>query len=265
MRLFSRYFHLYLLILRGSVMEVMMYRQNFIIWSIVHLLELVVNIAFFQFIFLRTQSIGGWNMFEVLILLGYMELMLGLGGITFYPMMYGFARMVRRGDLDWKLVKPVDAQFLITFPWLDTSDMMSLLTGAILMAYGVIKLGISNPILNISGFIILLVSAEIILGSFITMLITLAFKSPKLDHIENFFWTLQWLGRYPVSVFKGVFHFIFMFIIPVGLTASLPARTLAGVLQSEYFIISIFFAVGLFILSRKLLLKAIGTYSSASS
>ncbi len=260
-----RYLKLYLSILKVSLMVTLTNRADLLVWTGVHAFELLIYLVFFQAIFLRSTTLGGWNAYEVIILLGYMEVILGLGGMTIYPIMYGFSKMIQKGELDWKLVKPVDIQFITTFSWLDTTDLMSIITGLVLMAFGVYKLGPANIIFNLIIFIVLFISSMMILYSIILLLVSLAFKSTSMNSVDSLFWNFQMLGRYPISVFKGVTYFIFMFVIPLGLISSVPARVLAGVIVPEQIFVSIVMSISLFYISRKVFLSNIRGYSSASS
>lgn len=264
MKTLIHYFRVYLCIFRNSLMIVISGRADFFLWTLVHIFELYINIQFFQIIFLRTASIGGWNIYQVLVLLGFMELTIALGSLTFYPMMYRFAKMIRQGELDWKLVKPIDVQFLVSIPWVDISDSMSIVTGTILMGYGLSHLT-TLFLPNIFVFLLDLFLVMMIMYSFIVLMLCLAFKSPNISYIEYFFWNIQWLGRYPATVFKGAVHFIFMFIVPVGLISTVPVQTLFGQFNLTHFLITLFYAVVLFILSRKVFLGNLKNYTSASS
>lgn len=260
-----RYFRIYLFTLRNSVMIMLSYRTNLLMWTIIHAFELLTNIVFFNIIFLRAGSVGGWNINQVLVLLGFMEMTLGLGSLTFYPMMYNFNKMIRKGELDLRLVKPVDTQFLISFPWVDLDDFISIPTGLLLMGYGISQLGVQNLTINILAFIPSLILAEIIMYSIIVFLLCLAFRTTTVNYIENVFWNIQWQGRYPATVFRGIIHAIFMFIVPIGLISTIPAQVLFGRFDWRYFLIMVVYAVGGFLLSRKAFSNNLKRYSSASS
>jgi ABC-2 type transport system permease protein len=245
-------------------MNLITWRAHLAIWTFVHAFELLINIVFFSAVYLRTNTIGGWNIYEVVILLGYMELLLGLGSLTFFPMMYDLDSVIRRGDLERKLVTPLDIQFVMSFPWIDTSDIFSLITGTLLMVYGVIKLHPMMLAFNILAFIILLVSSELIIYSIIVLLASAVFKVTRLK-IDSLFWSVLFIGKIPITAFKGATYFILMFIVPIGLVTAVPARTLAGVFDPVYFGLSVVFAVVLFTLSRKLFLHNVRNYSGVGS
>lgn len=265
MKILLRYLRVYLFVLRNSIMNMIIYRADFITWTVVHAFELLTNVAFFKIIFLRTSSIGGWDIYQVLVLLGFMEMTLALGSLTFYPMMYNFSEMIRKGDLDWKLVKPINTQFLITFPWIDVSDAASLLTGILMIAYSLSHQNGLNLFINVPVFLVHLFLAMIVMYSLVVLMLTMAFKTTRINYIEYFFWNLQWQGRYPATVFKGVVHFVFMFIVPIGLISTVPAQTLFGAFDWRYSLALVSYAAILFFLARKVFSDNLKGYSSASS
>lgn len=260
-----RYLKLYFSIFGRSVSLLLVSRLSFGVWSVVHILGLLINFLFFNIIYLKAGTLGGWNIFEVVILLGYMELVMGLGGLTFYPMMYDFSQMIRKGDLDWKLMRPVDVQFLISFPWLDISDVLSIVSGIIVMGIGLYNLHPEFLAVNVIVFIFLLILSMTVLYSFVLLLLTLAFYTTRLVSVDSLYGSIQWLGRYPESIFKGVAHFIIMFVVPVGLVSSVPAQALVGVFNPLYIAYLAVLAIALFVISRKVFLGQIKNYSSASS
>lgn len=265
MRRLRTYLRVYLTILEDSIMMIATYRVDFFVWAIVNILELVISIVFFQAIYLRTPLIGDWNIYQVLVLLGYVNLLMGLGGLTFFPMMYEFSEMVRTGDLDRKITKPIDTQFLASFPWIDVWDFVYIPMGLLVMVYGLNKLG-GVPLLGgLLAFLILVFTSLLIMYSFLLLALSLVFKSTKLEAVDHLFWTIIQLGKYPITVFKGISYFILMFIVPIGLITTVPVRFLIGIINPKDFFISIVFTVFFFALSRKIFLLNLKNYTSASS
>lgn len=265
MKELKHYLKVYKRIMEIAAQLLVEWRSGFLIWSIVHAVELAINLGFFAVILQRTPIVGGWDIYQLAILMGYMEMLIALGGLTFYPMMYNFGEDIRNGDFDLKLCKPMDIQFIASFPWTDVSDLFSLVTGLFMITFGLVHVQSPHLITDVALFIVLLVSSMIILYSMIILLLTLSFKVTQLESISNLYWTMTWMGKYPVSVYKGLTHFIFMFVIPVGLVASVPARTLAGYWEPKYIISSLLMAPVLFLVSRRVFLDNIRHYTSASS
>ena len=107
LRLFGLYF-------RVGAMGEMQYRLNFFVQLFQSALQLGTAIAGLAVIFTYTHSLGGWRPEEVLALVGVYTLVGGMIGLVIYPSMEQFISSVRDGTLDFTLVKPVDAQLLMS-------------------------------------------------------------------------------------------------------------------------------------------------------
>lgn len=259
------YLKVYLRIFAASIMMVSTYNVDFLFWTVVHALELVITIVFFNAIFLRTPVVGEWNIYQVIVLVGYINLLMGFGGLTFFPMMYEFKDVVRKGELDWKITKPIDVQFLVSFPWIDVWDFVFIPQGLLAMGYGLSRLGGFHFINHGLPFVVLTACSMVIIYSLATMGLSLVFRYVRLETVDHLIWTMLHLGKYPVSVFKGISYFILMFIIPIGLIATVPVKAIVGLLEGKDLLISLVFAASLFFLSRKIFFSNLRYYTSASS
>ena len=106
------YLKLYFLIFRMSLMEILVNRANFILWTLTHTASLAAMVLFFNSIYGNTNSINGWSQYQTLLVLGVCTLISGLCSMTFFPFIYSFERELINGDFDFKLTKPADVLFL---------------------------------------------------------------------------------------------------------------------------------------------------------
>src|SRR5881628_566265 len=65
-----RYFEIYGIMLRNSLICEMSFKANFILWMVVEVLWFVGQIFFFGIIFGQVDKIGDWSKWEVVLLLG---------------------------------------------------------------------------------------------------------------------------------------------------------------------------------------------------
>ena len=75
------------------------------------------------------------------------------------------------------------------------------------------------------------------------------------------------IGRYPESVFRGSFKFLFTWVLPVILVANVPVRILTEVAATPWAAIGQLAATSLLVLgfTRWFWLRGLGRYASASS
>ncbi|MFC1780349.1 ABC transporter permease [Patescibacteria group bacterium] len=260
-----KYIKIYLLILKISFMNVSAYRINFFIWAGIHLLSMTINFIFFSIVFSNIPEINGWNFHKTLILLGTVNLFSGIGSLTFFPFMYDFSSKIHSGKLDMLISKPIDIQFLASFPYCDIEDVMFLLNALIIFVYAIPNIYTPNFLINLPGFFILIISSCIIIYSIITLFQTLAFKAIKIDSISTLIWNVVDIGKYPVKIFEGTIRIVFMLVIPAGLLITVPAEVLLGIYDWKWIVTSLVLAATLFTISRKVFLNGLKHYSSASS
>jgi ABC-2 type transport system permease protein len=90
------------------------YRVQFFLQMFQSLLELATALAGLSVIFAHAQTLGDWRPDEVLALVGVYFLVGGWIGVVVQPSMEELITAVREGTLDFTLVKPEDAQLLVS-------------------------------------------------------------------------------------------------------------------------------------------------------
>src|SRR5262245_46346515 len=117
----GRYLRLYLAFARFGLASEMAFRANFLVKLTVEAMWLGVLILFYELIFARTDSVAGWDRERYLFFIGCHYALGGLIEALFLENCTGFAELVRSGELDHYLLKPIDEQFLITTRHIDWS------------------------------------------------------------------------------------------------------------------------------------------------
>src|SRR4051794_4665823 len=117
----SRYFRLLGIQLRTSLLLGLQYRWDFALeglleafWTITALVPLVV-------VYQDRRSIAGWSFPEALLVLGWFTVLQAVIEGAINPSVTQVVEHVRKGTLDFVLLKPADAQFLVSTakfqPW----------------------------------------------------------------------------------------------------------------------------------------------------
>lgn len=246
-------------------MNEMVHRENFWTWAIVHSMTLLSMILFFRIIYNGTSSINGWTEYQSLLVLGVGTLVTGLGSLTFFPFMYNFGQDIAEGDLDMRLLKPLDVHFQSAFHWVDTEDFIVVPNSLLLITYALWKLHPSHLLINIVGFIPVFISGMVILFSVLTLIQSMAFKLIRVDSVANFYWSIVNITKYPAKAIKGLGLISSMLLVPIAVISSLPAEILFGRWDWTWIVGSIVSAIILFAFSRWVFMSALRHYSSASS
>ena len=104
------------------------------------MLWLAILVAFFRTVFARTSAIAGWNEPQYFFFVGCFFAMNGLIEMLFLDNCNEFAELVRTGDLDGLLLKPIDEQFLITCRRIDWGCAPNILMGSVLMVIALVQM-----------------------------------------------------------------------------------------------------------------------------
>src|SRR6185503_6872017 len=92
----------------------MEYRGNFYLSILEMFLVIGTSIAAVLVMFGHTTTINGWTLPQMIVLLGVYYLIQGGVNLVFSPSFERLMEHVRAGTLDFHLLKPVNAQFLVS-------------------------------------------------------------------------------------------------------------------------------------------------------
>src|SRR5881396_787632 len=126
---------------RLNVAEELQYRANFlasVLGTVFWIGTALLTLAVF---FSHTTRLGGWDYWEVVVLLGVFNALTGVIEAVLRPGIGQLAGEVRSGELDLVLVKPVDAQGFVSFRRLDIWRLTDVVLGLALAGYALFRMG----------------------------------------------------------------------------------------------------------------------------
>src|SRR5437870_1164562 len=130
-----RYVKLWFSLAKFSLLGELAFRGNFLVKVFVELLWLGILLAFYFTVFQQTQKIEDWTLPQYLFFAGCYFAMGGLIETFFLENCNQFADLVRSGDLDFFLLKPIDEQFLVSCKHIDWTCVPNVLLGFVVMGY----------------------------------------------------------------------------------------------------------------------------------
>lgn len=260
-----RYLRLLTIQIRISLALGMQYRWEFltngfltIVWTAVGVVPLYV--AFFS-----RPPVAGWTYEGALVVVGWFTLLKGILDGAVNPSLVSVVQQIRLGTLDFTLLKPADAQFLVSTAKFELWKLIDVFAAIGIFAWAFARLGRTPAPLDIALSSALLGAAILILYSIWILVIAAAFWVVRLDNLTYFFNSLLDFARWPVTIFKGAIRFIFTFIVPLALMTTYPAEALLGTLSAGTAALAIAGAVVFGVASRLVWTRAIAHYTSASS
>lgn len=268
----SDYFEVWKRCLKNSLLRELSFRSNFIITIITRTFWFAAQLILFEIIFQNVKTIADWSREEYF---GFMATGMIISSIIeslFMPNVANFSELIRKGNLDFILLKPIDPQFLVS-----TEKINLAMLSQSFLALGLLFYSVAHVDHPISPINVLLYFLLIIVGVtfFYSLMITLASTSVWLGRnqgLYDFWFYITVFSRYPREIYYGnalaeAVRVMFSFFLPILLVVTVPARLLLSkTLEPSWIVFWAPLTTFLFfLLSRRIFNWSLSKYRSASS
>lgn len=251
--------------LRVALMIAMQYRASFFGEAGMALLWIGYTLLPIFVVFRFREEVGDWSLDGALLVLGFFITLTGLLDAFVSPNLSAVVEQVRTGTLDFVLLKPIDAQLLVSVHRTDPTQLPHVVAGLVVVGVGASRLpappGPGDWLLGA----LLLGAGVLILHGLWTLVVSTSFWFVRVDNLSALLEALVDAGRWPLSFYKGAIRFVLTFLLPVGLMTTWPALALQGLLDAGSVAMALGVCLGFQVLSRLVWRLAISHYSSASS
>ena len=249
---------------RLNVAEELQYRANFVASVLGTVFYMATALLTLSLFFRHTSQLGGWDYWEIVVLLGVFNALTGVIEAVLRPGIGQLAGEVKNGELDLVLVKPVDAQGFVSFRRLDIWRFVDVVGGLALAGYALFRLHHVPSIPQLAAFALTLAAAAVVVYAIWVLLMSLAFWFVTVENIAVLFDAVFEGARYPVSAYPGALRFLFVYLIPIAWTTTVPASALTGRLRPGLALVAALVAVVAFALARFVWRVALRRYAGAS-
>lgn len=260
-----RYLRLLWVSMRTSLMTAMQYRADFVVQGAMSLAWTALALFPLLVLYDERDSVAGWAFAPALVVMGLFTIMRGVLEGAINPSLLAVVERIRTGSFDYTLLKPADAQFLVSTARFEPWRIVDVLAGVGIVVYAFVRLGRAPAPADLATALVLLLSAVAVMYSLWILIVAAAFWVVRLDNLSFLLGAVFDAARWPIQVFRGVWRIIFTFIIPLALMTSYPAMAVLGRLSATTAALCLAGAAAFFTLSRTVWTLAIRSYTSASS
>ncbi len=251
-------------LIRTSLLTAMQYRSDLAFDAFAGLLRTIATSAPLLLVFQRDQTIAGWTLPEAAWVMSLYLLMQGILGGLVEPNLGEVVESVRSGNFDLVLMKPADAQLLVSVRTVAPSHIWDVLASILLAGWAVSQGGAPTPVNALVAFGLLICGLASMYALWL-MAISLSFWFVRVDNLRFLLWSAADAGRWPIQVFSGWARTVLTFVIPVALLTSFPAMALRGQWDLSALATAAGVAVTFVVASRLAWTRALASYTSASS
>ena len=280
------YFRVFLTFARNSLVRDMSFRTNFFLQCFSSMSWAMMNWGLFKIIYQFTGEIGkdsGWHEHEFFIFLGTVWIVNSLIQTFFMANAEQFSELIRTGNLDFALLKPIDTQFLISFPRINWAQGANGLLGVALIFYSLYSLQLDPSTapnltpLTVVAYLFFVGCGAVIMYSVMIALASTSIWFGRNQNLYNFWFYITNFYRYPMEIYQrtGIGYALwgtFTFVVPILVVSNIPARVLAQPLGTPWKSwewglagFAVIAAIWSLLASRWVFKRALISYRSASS
>ena len=259
------YLKVWLASARYSVVRTMMFRGDFLVWSLVEFFWMSVNLLLISVIYGHTKTVAGWSKYEMMLLVGTSMLIQRFLMGFFWSSIIEMGRNVRSGNFDFFLAQPGNVMFMATTRKLDPDGLLNSFVAAGVVAYSAHQLHLNPGVLDLALYAGLVVCGLVIHYSILLLSISAVFWLTNAQGVEGGYFTLTEFSRLPREAFKGVTSVLFVWLLPVVVVSNAPARLLLRGFDPIWALWLVALAAGWFALAVFVFNRGLRRYASASS
>ncbi|HEY6879907.1 MAG TPA: ABC-2 family transporter protein [Polyangiales bacterium] len=259
----KRYLTLFAIQAKAAALLSLQYRIDFAFQALMALFWTATALLPLYVLFSMRDGVAGWTAYEALMVAGFFVALKGVLQGAIQPSLTSVVEHIRKGTLDFLLLKPADAQFLLSTNRLDLAHATDVLAGLGIVGWSLAKSEHHASFLAFALALLILLCAVAILYSIWILVVSLAFKVVKIDNLSYLIVSTFDAARWPSSVFRGALSIVFTFVIPLALMTTYPALALLGKLTPFQLFTSLAVATGFLSASRWVWLRSVRSYTGA--
>ena len=216
---------------RNSLVREMTFRGNFLITLVMRSFWFAAQVTLFEIIFREVPAIGDWTRPQYFAFMATTMLINAVVETFFMPNCANFSELIRTGNLDFALLKPIDTQFLISFEKIDLANLNQLLLAGTLLGYALYENGAPVSPAHAVQYVLLVGTGVVIFYSLMLCLASTSVWFGRNQGLYDFWFYVTVFARYPRSIYSGspageALRFAFSYVIPILLVVTVPARVL---------------------------------------
>jgi ABC-2 type transport system permease protein len=218
---------LYTHLIRLQLQSMMEYRATFLLGALAQAVGNAAGVFLLWVMVDRFNGIAGWQAYETAFFWSLNLFSYSLAGIFCLNSFYGLGRMIRSGEFDNVLTKPVNPFLFLAFRQFNYGYFSHLMLFGALIAFTMHRIGIPFTFYNLAFLALTLAS-----GALIYAAVFVATGAPALWLVRSeaigiiLLWEVSQFVRYPLSAFQRSIQLGFTFALPYGFVSYYPAQHL---------------------------------------
>ncbi len=217
------------LLIRLRLSHLMVFRLSFFGAFFADGMLFLVQVLTFSLIYGQVDNIGGWSRGQMLIFIGTFSMINGLNMVIYFFGVLRLPNMIRTGELDHYVTKPVSPLLRISFEQMDIGSLPLLLLSLGIIGYGVAEAEVALTFGDALGYAGLVLLMTLLWYDMEVILRTVPFfviSASALERLEGEALMLNF--QIPGVLYKGGWKVLFYFVLPYGVMSTVPTLFISG-------------------------------------
>jgi ABC-2 type transport system permease protein len=248
----------------SSLRAEMEYRSNFIFAALQAVFATAATLFTVRLFYADAGGFAAWSEADALLVVALSSLCHGFVASVLAPNLSRIVEHVEKGTLDFVLLKPVDAQLLVSLRALSLWGLPDVGIGASVLAYALSMRASAWSVIDVVCGVVTVFSGLALLYALWFLLACTSIWFTKIYNAVEVLRGLLDAARYPMSAYPAGYRVFFTYIVPIAFLTTVPAETFAGRGSPAITAVSVGVAVLAFALCRAAWKRALRSYTGAS-
>lgn len=255
---------LYLVFLKASLKEMLIYRIDCIVGAVSQIVTQLVEIIFIWIVFQNTENLAAWDFRQILLLYGITSISIAISDFCFDALYDMGPKYIRRGEFDKIMLRPVHPLLSIIGSSKDFTAFGYLGLGLFITIRMFVELAIPVTFFLIVKIIFFSIVGAAIIGAINTIFSIASFWTYRSNEVIWSFYRIYTFAQYPIEIYNKFIKILITMILPFAFVAYYPTMSYLG-LNSYMIYLSPIIAIILWIIAVKVWNLALNKYRSTGN
>ncbi|HMN69481.1 MAG TPA: ABC-2 family transporter protein [Bdellovibrionales bacterium] len=260
-----RYFKVWSHFFRMSWMADLEYRVNIVMRVIGELFWYLMQLSVFEVLYSHTNTISGWDVNDMRVFMGCLFTVDVLYMIFIQENLDHLWSVVRKGDLDLYLTKPINSQFMVSCRKVSVSYFINLVLVVGYLIWAMSRVRTPPEWTQLVALPFLLICGWAVAYALRFLFCSLTIILQDAGNVQFIWHQFYRLGTRPDPLYPRALRRFVLMVFPLGFFASVPSRVIVEGVEPRLLVAAPLMAAGLVILSNVVWEAALKHYASASS
>lgn len=260
----STYLKVWSIFGKNAWQETFVNRASNVLFMLGKIIRLVMSLLFLFLIRQNVTTFAGYTSDQMVVFFLTYQIIDIVTQVVFRGV-YIFSNLVRSGEFDFLLTKPINPLFRALTGKPDINDFLFLFPNLLLFGYIMSILDVTVTVSSIILYIALFLNAFLIATALHILVLVVGILTTEVDGVIWIYRDLSYMGRFPVAIYMEPLRFILFFLIPIGMMITIPTEALLGIQPTYSIIVAFLVGIGSLLVSLKAWNWALTKYSSTGS